>query len=262
MSRNTIANNPSFTVLNETDEYIVVDKPAPLKIHPGSPDGAPTLYDLLRELLAYEIANGGQVSIVNRLDRETSGVVLVAKTAAAARRFGMAMMQRQAHKTYSALVHGWPPWEETEIDAPLLRKAEVEQSPIWVKQMVHPAGAPCRTEFRVIEKGWRVIEGEERPFALVEARPVTGRMHQIRAHLAHLGHSIVGDKLYGADERCYLDFMDTGWTSDLERRLLMRRHALHSRELRIATGEFHGRWEAPLPADFSNWIEHPGQGGD
>jgi 23S rRNA pseudouridine1911/1915/1917 synthase len=212
-------------------------------------------------LLAYEIANGGQVSIINRLDRETSGVVLVAKTAAAARMFGLAMMQRQAQKTYAALVHGWPSWDETVLDAPLLRKGEVEPSPIWVKQTVHSAGSPCRTEFRAVERGWRVIESEELRFALVEARPATGRMHQIRAHLSHLGHPIVGDKVYGADERCYLEFMETGWTSDLQRRLLLRRHALHSRELKIETGEFSGRWEAPLPAEFAGWIERRAEAG-
>ncbi len=73
-----IANNPRFDIIEETDDYIVINKPAPLKVHPGSPDGAPTLYDELRGLLAYEIQMGGQVSIVNRLDRETSGVTLVA----------------------------------------------------------------------------------------------------------------------------------------------------------------------------------------
>ena len=68
----SIANNPHFTILDETEDYIVVDKPAPLQIHPKKPGGPVTLYDGLRELLAYEIANGGQVSIINRLDRETS----------------------------------------------------------------------------------------------------------------------------------------------------------------------------------------------
>lgn len=245
-----IANNPHFTVLDETADYIVVDKPAPLQIHPKKPDGAPTLFDGLRELLAFEIANGGQVSIINRLDRETSGVVLVAKNAATARRFGLAMQARQFHKTYAALVHGWPGWEEMVCDAPILRKGEVEPSPIWVKQMVNPAGAECRTEFSVSER----VEKDGRRFALIEARPVTGRMHQIRVHLAHLGHAVVGDKIYGADERCYLDFIETGWSDDLEKRLLLRRHALHSRELALETSEASWRWIAPLPEDIRAWL--------
>ena len=77
-----------FRIIDETADYLVVDKPAFLLTHPTKPDGPPTLWKALRELLAFEIANGGQVSIVNRLDRETSGLVLIAKTAAAARQFG------------------------------------------------------------------------------------------------------------------------------------------------------------------------------
>ena len=107
------ANQYDFTILDETEDWLVVDKPAPLQIHPSKPaDAGLTLWDGLRALLSYEIANGGQVSIVNRLDRETSGVVLIAKNAETARRFGKAMMRRQCAKTYLAIVHGWPEWED------------------------------------------------------------------------------------------------------------------------------------------------------
>ncbi|MBX7210448.1 MAG: RNA pseudouridine synthase [Verrucomicrobiaceae bacterium] len=249
-----IANNPRFTVLDETADFIVVDKPAPLQIHPKKPGGPPTLYDGLRELLAFEMANGGQVSIINRLDRETSGVVLVAKNAATARRFGLAMQARSFQKTYAALVHGWPEWDEYTCRAPILRKGEVAPSAIWVQQMVHPAGAECCTEFRVTGRHTR----SGRRIALLTARPVTGRMHQIRVHLAHLGHAVLGDKIYGADERCYLDFIETGWTPDLESRLLMPRHALHSRELGVRIDAKAYRWTAPFPVDMRTWLEpHP-----
>lgn len=246
-----IANNTRFTVLDETEDYIVVDKPAPLQIHPKKPDGAPTLYDALRELLAFEIANGGKVSIVNRLDRETSGVVLIAKHAEAARRFGLAMQARLFHKTYLALVRGWPEWNELVCDAPILRKGDVGPSEIWVKQMVHPAGAECRTEFRAIERR----EKDGRRISLIEASPVTGRTHQIRVHLSHLGHPIVGDKIYGEDERCYLDFIETGWTPGLEKRLLLPRHALHSRELKATVDGVAHHWTAPLPEDMRAWLD-------
>ena len=243
--------NTAFTVLDETDDYIVVDKPAPLQIHPGTPDGTPTLWHGLKDLLAYEVANGGQVSIINRLDRETSGVVLVAKNLKTARLFGMAMQERKVHKTYLAIVHGWPEWEAVDCEAPILRKGEVTESPIWVKQLVHAEGTPSRTQFQVLQRLEHARAGK---LALVEASPVTGRMHQIRVHLAHLGHPVLGDKIYGADERCYLEFIETGWTPDLERKLLFSRQALHSNRLEIRAGEFVGKWEAEMPAEMRVWL--------
>lgn len=242
--------NTAFTILDETEDYIVVDKPAPLQIHPGTPDGTPTLWHGLKDLLAYEMANGGQVSIINRLDRETSGTVLVAKNLPAARLFGIAMQERKIHKTYLAIVLGWPEWEEKDLEAPILRKGTVTPSPIWVKQMVHEDGASCRTSFRVRQRTDHPNAGK---LALVEASPITGRMHQIRVHLAHLGHPILGDKIYGPDERCYLEFIDTGWTPELEKKLLFSRQALHSAKLEVRTGEFVGQWEAPMPKEMAAW---------
>ncbi len=244
--------NTAFTLVDETDDFIVVDKPAPLQIHPSTPDGTPTLWHGLKALLAYELANGGQISIINRLDRETSGTVLVAKHAAAARLFGIAMQERQIHKQYQAIVLGWPNWETLDLEAPIVRKGEVEESPIWVKQQVHGSGAACRTDFRVLRRVEHPLAGQ---LALVEARPITGRMHQIRVHLAHLGHPILGDKIYGEDERCYLDFIDTGWTPDLARRLFFSRQALHSHRLEVSTPDFSRAWDCPLPAEMAAWLD-------
>ena len=81
------ATSPDFAIVDERDDYVVVDKPPFLLAHPTKPNGEATLWTKLQELLAFELANGGQVSIINRLDRETSGLVLIAKTAAAARRY-------------------------------------------------------------------------------------------------------------------------------------------------------------------------------
>lgn len=243
-----------FTVLDETDDWLVVSKPAPLQIHPSKPgDGGLTLWDGLRTMLSFELVNGGQVSIVNRLDRETSGLVLVAKNVETARRFGKAMMRRQCRKTYLAIVHGWPEWDAIRLDAPILRRGEVMESRIWVKQMVHERGSPCLTEFRVLEKFERAHRGAIRNFALIEARPHTGRMHQIRVHLSHLGFPVVGDKIYGADESCYLDFIETGWTPALAERLLLPRHALHSLGLDVEDAAGQLRWTAPLTEDLQSF---------
>lgn len=242
---------PRFRLVAETDDYLVVDKPPFLLVHPTKPDGTPTLWAAVRELLAFELVNGGQVSIVNRLDRETSGLVLIAKNLPSARRFGRAMERRRIEKEYLAIVFGWPDWETNLVEAPLLRQGEHLPSAIWLKQMIHEQGAPAVTEFRVEERFVRRDWGERR-FAIVRAIPRTGRTHQIRVHLAHLGHAIVGDKIYGPDEELYLRFIESGWTPALERDLLLPRHALHSARLRLE-GEFD--WQSPLPEDLQTWIK-------
>lgn len=250
-----LAASYDFVVLEETDDWLVVNKPAPLQIHPSKPEDAGlTLWDGLRELLRYEIVNGGQVSLINRLDRETSGLVLVAKTGAMARALGKAMMRRQVRKSYLAVVHGSPDWETVNVDQPLLRQGEVMESRVWVKQRVHPKGAPCLTAFRVMKRFTRDVGEARLPFALVKAFPHTGRMHQIRVHLQFLGFPIVGDKLYGVDENCYLEFMETNWTPSLEARLLLPRQALHSAVMEVDTPDLQHRWEAPLTPDLARFL--------
>src|SRR5213594_737700 len=238
-----------FRIIDETADYIVVDKPAFLLTHPTKPDQRTTLWKELRELLAFEVANGGQVSIVNRLDRETSGLVLVAKTSAAARRFGLLMQEHRLGKEYLAIVWGWPEWETKIVDAPLDRQGKHQSSVIWLKQMIHPAGAPALTEFRVDRRFIKSTSFGDR-FSLVRAIPRTGKTHQIRVHLSSLGHPIVGDKIYGPNEQLYLQFIETGWTPELERRLLLPRQALHSSKLAIGNER---EWTSALPVDLAQF---------
>jgi len=207
------------------------------------------LWQQLRELLAFEIASGGQVSIVNRLDRETSGLVLVAKTAAAARDFGVLMQRRSLRKEYLAIVWGWPEWEYKLVDAPLDRQGKHQDSVIWLKQMIHAAGAPAQTEFFVERRFRRSTSSGDR-FSVIRAIPRTGRTHQIRVHLTSIGHPIVGDKIYGPDEQSYLHFIETGWTHELEQKLLLPRHALHSAKLAI---ENEREWTSTLPSDLADF---------
>ncbi len=242
---------PQLRVVAETEDYVVVDKPAFLLIHPSKPDGTPTLWAALRELLAFELVNGGQVSIVNRLDRETSGLVLIAKNAATARRFGLAMERRLIEKEYLAIVSGWPEWETRIVDAPLARQGAHGPSAIWLRQTINTKGAAALTGFRVERRFVRRNDRRADPFSVVRATPRTGRTHQIRVHLAHLGHPLVGDKIYGPNEKLYLRFIETGWTEELQRQLLLPRHALHSARLRIE-GEFD--WQSSLPEDLTSWI--------
>ena len=233
----------------EGPDWLAVSKPAHLLVHPTKPGGPVTLLDGLRGLLAYEIACGGQVSLIHRLDRETSGLLLVAKTAAAARRLSLELMRGRIDKEYLALVRGWPAWERTTLDAPLLRQGERRPSAIWLKQTVHPDGAPARTRLEVVRRGVRPEDGER--WSLVRAVPETGRLHQIRVHLAHLGHPLIGDKIYGPDEGCYLRFIETGWTPELARTLWLDHHALHAHRLTFDPGDGPRTLEAPLPNEMA-----------
>jgi 23S rRNA pseudouridine1911/1915/1917 synthase len=242
----------TFHLVAETGDFLVVDKPPFLEAHPSKPGGARTLWDGLRELLAYEIANGGQVSIINRLDRETSGLTIIAKTRDAARALSRQMQARTIAKEYLALVWGWPEHDEWEVDAPLLRLGSVQAFRIWLKQGIHPGGCSARTRFRV-ERRFRRETSNGREFAIVRAFPETGRTHQIRVHLAHSGHAIVGDKIYGPDEGCYLEFIETGWTPALAERLLLPRHSLHSAALRLEP--LGPGWKLPLPKDLAAFAD-------
>jgi 23S rRNA pseudouridine1911/1915/1917 synthase len=113
--------------------------------------------------------------------------------------------------------------------------------------MIHPAGAPAQTEFRVER---RFVRSTSNKFSIIRALPRTGRTHQIRVHLASIGCPIVGDKIYGPDEQLYLRFIETGWTTELERQLLLPRHALHAARLAI---EGEHEWNSALPVDLAEF---------
>lgn len=238
-------------IIAENDDWLVVDKPAYLEAHPTKPNGRFTLWDGLRGLLAFELANGGQVSIINRLDRETSGLTLIAKRREVAREFHRQIAAHQFEKDYLAIVWGWPRCDEWEVDAPLLRRGEVTPSDIYLMRAVDPHGASARTVFHVEQKFTRETTNGSQ-FALVRARPLTGRTHQIRVHLAHSGHPVVGDKIYGPDAGCYLRFIEGGWTPALAEQLLLPRHALHSAGLRLPLEDL--EWNAELPADMAAFL--------
>jgi 23S rRNA pseudouridine1911/1915/1917 synthase len=116
--------------------------------------------------------------------------------------------------------------------------------------MIHRAGAPAQTEF-FLERRFRKSTPSGDRFSVVRAIPRTGRTHQIRVHLASIGHPVVGDKVYGPDEQLYLRFIETGWTHELEQKLLLPRHALHSAKLAI---EDDREWTSALPSDLAEFV--------
>ncbi|MEM9016325.1 MAG: RNA pseudouridine synthase, partial [Verrucomicrobiota bacterium] len=144
-------------------------------VHPSVPGNPPTLLDGLEALCSFELVNGGQLSLINRLDRETSGIVLVAKHKAAARTLSKAMERREFHKSYHAIVWGWPEEESFLVDGPLLRRGEVEETAIWVKQIVHLEGKESKTGFEVLNRFEKETPNGNR-FSLVKCHPLTGRM--------------------------------------------------------------------------------------
>jgi len=242
---------PDFKVVDESADWVVVDKPAPLIVHPANNKPEPTLLGGLENLYSFEMENGACLAIVTRLDRETSGLVLVAKHTEAARELGMIFERRQAEKEYLAIVHGWPDEEEWIQESRILRAGDVGESPIWVKQIVHESGKECITRF-IVEK--RFLRNERR-FSLVRCFPETGRMHQIRVHLQASGFPIVGDKIYSGDGAEYIRWMAVGWNDELEEKLLLPRHALHAAKLSIPWEGKMIAWETGLSRDLVDFIE-------
>jgi 23S rRNA pseudouridine1911/1915/1917 synthase len=199
-----------------------LNKPAGLVCHPTKTDETSSLIGRVRLHLG-----GREGRLINRLDRETTGVVLVAKSATVAGELGRLIAGRDADKTYWAIVHGQRPGDEFTIDARLGRDPD---SAVAIKDRVRDDGADARTDVRV---RCRFTHRDE-PMMWVDARPHTGRKHQIRIHLAHAGHPIVGDKIYGADEMRYLRFIDGALTDADLAALVLPNHALHARRLAFA----------------------------
>ncbi len=232
-----------FEIIHEDCELLVINKPAGLVCHPTKTDQLSSLISRARLYLG----QGWQPHLVNRLDRETSGVTLLAKDLGSARALRRLWEGRQVEKDYLAIVHGHPPEPRGVIDAPL---GKDEQSPVAIKDCVRADGAAAVTEYWVQRRFTR----EQAPFALLLARPHTGRKHQIRIHLAHIGHAIVGDKIYGGDEDLYLALVEDRLTAEQRRRLILPHHALHAREVRFA---WHGRptaFSAEPEAWFADWL--------
>lgn len=234
----------ALAVLHEDRAVVVVDKPPGITVHPGAGRSTGTLvHRLVARYPDLEgVGGAGRPGIVHRLDKDTSGVMVVARTPESYRRLQKAFAGREVDKRYLAMVYGRPDPATGLVDRPIGRHATERR-----RMTVRSDGRPARTRYRILSAAVGL--------SLLELDIETGRTHQIRVHLKHLGHPIVGDPLYG----------EARWKGvhGPARRLLetFSRPALHAWRLAFAhpgTGD-RAAFEAPVPADLRElWKEATG----
>ncbi len=240
-----VAEDIPLAVVHEDDALLVVDKPAGLVVHPapGHPRG--TLVNALLHHVADLAGVGGRLrpGIVHRLDRDTSGLLVVAKTDAAHRALSAEMAARGVRRAYLAAAWGHVRETPTTVDAPIGRDPRARQ-----RMAVVEGGRRAVTHVAVRER-WAVAE-------LLDVRLETGRTHQIRVHLAHMGHPVVGDPVYGAGRERGVAGPARRWAGELARRT--GRQFLHACALSFTHPVLGTRMRhrSPLPpdlADVANW---------
>jgi 23S rRNA pseudouridine1911/1915/1917 synthase len=221
------AQRMALKIAHEDAALIVIDKPAGLVVHPGA--GQPDR-TLLNALLAHAPALAGvpRAGIVHRLDKDTSGLLVVAKTVSSQSELVKQLAERSMRRLYLAVVQGDPPASGV-IDAPVGRDARAR-----TRMAVTHRGKPARTTYRVLER-YGIA-------ALVECRLETGRTHQIRVHFQHIRHPLVGDTAYRRGTRHGISFP---------------RQALHAAELSLVHPQTRKpcTWKSPLPRDMKKLVE-------
>lgn len=229
-------------IIFEDEHAIAVDKPALLPVHPSGRHHTDTL--IQRVHVRYKdthLEKGIAPRLCHRLDRETSGIVLVAKNPDAHRRLAGQFEDRLVEKEYLAIVSGTPDERSGSITLPI---GPARASQVRLKMTVAVDGLPCRTDWQLIRS-----YGD---CSLISCQIFTGRQHQIRVHLAALGHPIIGDKLYGPDENLFCKHADGDLTQEDIDLLQLPRHALHSHRL-VFTSSVTGEpveVVSPLPSDL------------
>jgi 23S rRNA pseudouridine1911/1915/1917 synthase len=231
-----------FDIIHECNDLLVINKPAGLVCHPTKGDAFSSLISRVRLHLGSDSAP----QMVNRLDRETSGIVLIARNDETARELRRQWESRSVAKRYLAIVRGRVAQESGTIQAPLGKDV---QSAVAIKDCVRPDGAAAETKFTVLKRFLR----QGLACSLLRVEPLTGRKHQIRIHLAHVGHPLVGEKLYGGDENLYLAFVQSRLTASQIEQLVLPNHALHAEEVEFEWRGSHRTFAAPPEPSFTDF---------
>jgi 23S rRNA pseudouridine1911/1915/1917 synthase len=245
--------NIPLTILHEDDSIVVVNKPAGMVVHPAKGHWEGTLASALAHHFTTLSGRGGPTrpGIVHRLDRDTSGVIVIAKNDQAHDALAAQFKSRQVTKEYLAIVVGVPEMDHDRIDEPIGDHPTHRDKKAIRRR--DPDARPAVTEYQVVER----FSG----FALVKAMPKTGRTHQIRLHLAHVRHAVLCDRLYGG--RAILNEAELIPRSPIgqdmgaaEQNVLLERQALHAHRLAFdhpTTGE-RVEFVAELPADMERTL--------
>lgn len=225
-------------IIYDDDWFIAVDKPPRLPVHPTAKYLKNTLTYILEEMYGAE----SRPQLVHRLDAETSGIVLCGKTLDAERTGKGMFARRQVEKEYLAIINGILSPETGRIEAPISPDPRtIIKARMWTGD---PEGLPALTEYETLKK--------TATRSLLRLKPRTGRQHQLRVHLKHMGHIIVGDKLYAEDEDLFLDYMQEGLSDSIIARAGHFRQALHAHKLTFVH-PYTGKTvciESPLPEDM------------
>jgi 23S rRNA pseudouridine1911/1915/1917 synthase len=245
-----------LTIVYEDDDLAVVDKAAGMMVHAGSGAAEHNRGTLVNALLHHfgnrlsEVGGELRPGIVHRLDKQTSGLIVVAKNDTAHRKLGEMFSERRLRKVYLALVHGWiepasGPRDEGTITLPVSRDI-VRRTRMTTRRS---GGRSAVSHWRVLER----IDGAYGKFTLVEVRIETGRTHQIRVHMQAIGHAVAGDFLYGAPHR----IVRIGKPGVEEEALSLDRNFLHAAELEFAHPRTGKKLElrAGLPPELVEFLE-------
>jgi 23S rRNA pseudouridine1911/1915/1917 synthase len=233
-------------VIFEDEDLLAVSKPPHLNVYPSRRHRAGSLIELVHEghRLRHRPTDYAP-TLCHRLDRETSGLVLFAKSRASRAEISRQLEERDLEKTYLALVVGQMDAESGRIDMPLGRS---DRSAVEIKSVVTENGQPAATHWRVSHR----LSGR----TLLELSPETGRQHQLRAHCAAIGHPIVGDKLYLGGDELFLRSLDGPLSEEEIASLGLDRQALHAWKLAFshpATGQ-EIQLESPLWPDIAQLV--------